>query len=66
MPENLSAEMPQVDDTIPQLLPGESTESYKERLLKARQPVSSDDAMLKEMADGTYRDEKPETTDTPE
>lgn len=54
MSESLSAEMPKVSDTIPQPTPGETPEEFKARL-------SNDPhyAMLKKMAEGTYRDEPP-------
>ncbi|MDP2630861.1 MAG: hypothetical protein Q8P56_05660 [Candidatus Uhrbacteria bacterium] len=59
MPENLAAEMPKVDDSIPSKLPDESPEDYKKRLVAAShsEPVDPHDEMLRSQAEGTYRDE---------
>jgi len=58
MPENSSAEMPKVEDTIPTMQPGESPEDYKKRLVAtSSEPMSDEDKkMLEDMARGTYRD----------
>ncbi len=40
MQENLSAEKPQVEDTIPSMNPGESPEDYKKRLVAMSHEVS--------------------------